>query len=144
MRLSEFVPTKVPGGGGDDDKYIPPDFGKPFKANYLGQNKFQVFCRRPQDPNNVITLNAEVQKYGLEWDDEHVRNDGTSLWFLDSPGAVYLSWKYGEIPLPKAIDQARNPGHIHDLVTDYLTHSHGYEIQQVAKYFGFTEDGEMN
>ena len=112
----------------------------------MGQNKFQVFCRRPQDPSNVITLNAEVQKYGLEWDDENVRRDGTSHWFLDSPGAVYLSWKYGEIPLPKAIDQARNPGHIHDLVTDYLTNSpHASEIQKIAtEYFGFTMDGDMN
>ncbi len=137
--LNELAPGGN-GGDGDDDKYIPPDFGKPFKANYLGQNKFQVFCRRPQDPSNVITLIAEVQKYGLEWEDNF------GFWFLDSPGAVYLSWKYGEIPLPKAIDQARNPGHIHDLVTDYLTNSpHASEIQQIAtEYFGFTMDGDMN
>ena len=124
----------------EDDKYTPQDFGKPFKANYLGQNKFEVFCRKPQDPSNVIKLNAEVQKYGLEWEENF------GFWFLDSPGAVYLSWKYGEIPLPKAIDQARNPGHIHDLVTDYLTNSpHAAEIQKIAtEYFGFTMDGDMN
>ena len=124
----------------EDDKYTPQDFGKPFKANYLGQNKFEVFCRKPQDPSNVIKLNAEVQKYGLEWEENF------GFWFLDSPGAVYLSWKYGEIPLPKAIDQARNLGHIHDLVTDYLTNSpHAAEIQKIAtEYFGFTMDGDMN
>ena len=138
--LSEFAPSPGFGGDDDDDKYTPQDFGKPFKANYLGQNKFEVFCRKPQDPSNVIKLNAEVQKYGLEWEDNF------GFWFLDSPGAVYLSWKYGEIPLPKAIDQARNPGHIHDLVTDYLTNSpHAAEIQKIAtEYFGFTADGEMD
>ena len=137
--LNELAPS--PGfGGDDDDKYTPADYGKPFKANYLGQNKFEVFCRKPQDPSNVIKLNAEVQKYGLEWEENF------GFWFLDSPGAVYLSWKYGEIPLPKAIDQARNPGHIHDLVTDYLTYSpHAAEIQKIAiEYFGFTADGEMS
>jgi hypothetical protein len=138
--LNELAPSPGFGGDDDDDKYTPADYGKPFKANYLGQNKFEVFCRKPQDPSNVIKLNAEVQKYGLEWEDDF------GFWFLDSPGAVYLSWKYGEIPLPKAIDQARNPGHIHDLVTDYLTNSpHAAEIQKIAtEYFGFTADGEMN
>jgi hypothetical protein len=138
--LNELAPSPGFGGDDDDDKYTPADFGKPFRANYLGQNKFEVFCRKPQDPSNVIKLNAEVQKYGLEWDDDF------GFWFLDSPGAVYLSWKYGEIPLPKAIDQARNPGHIHDLVVDYLTNSpHAAEIQKIAtEYFGFTADGEMN
>ena len=138
--LNELAPSSGFGGGDDDDKYTPADYGKPFKANYLGQNKFEVFCRKPQDPSNVIKLNAEVQKYGLEWEENF------GFWFLDSPGAVYLSWKYGEIPLPKAIDQARNPGHIHDLVTDYLTNSpHAAEIQKIAiEYFGFTADGEMS
>jgi len=138
--LNEFAPSPGFGGDDDDDKYTPQDFGKPFKANYLGQNKFEVFCRKPQDPSNVIKLNAEVQKYGLEWEENF------GFWFLDSPGAVYLSWKYGEIPLPKAIDQARNPGHIHDLVTDYLTNSpHAAEIQKIAtEYFGFTMDGDMD
>lgn len=136
--LNEFAMSGSDDDG--DDKYTPQDFGKPFKANYLGQNKFEVFCRKPQDPSNVIKLNAEVQKYGLEWEENF------GFWFLDSPGAVYLSWKYGEIPLPKAIDQARNPGHIHDLVTDYLTNSpHAAEIQKIAtEYFGFTMDGDMN
>ena len=138
--LNELAPSPGFGGDDDDDKYTPADYGKPFKANYLGQNKFEVFCRKPQDPSNVIKLNAEVQKYGLEWEDDF------GFWFLDSPGAVYLSWKYGEIPLPKAIDQARNPGHIHDLVVDYLSNSpHAAEIQKIAtEYFGFTADGEMN
>ena len=138
--LNELAPSPGFGGDNDDDKYTPADYGKPFKANYLGQNKFEVFCRKPQDPSNVIKLNAEVQKYGLEWEENF------GFWFLDSPGAVYLSWKYGEIPLPKAIDQARNPGHIHDLVTDYLTNSpHAAEIQKIAiEYFGFTADGEMS
>jgi hypothetical protein len=140
--LNEFAPSPGFGGDDDDDKYTPQNFGKPFNANYLGKNKFEVFCQPPgnRDPSKVIKLNAEVQKYGLEWDDDF------GFWFLDSPGSVYLSWKYGEIPLPKAIDQARNPGHIHDLVTDYLTNSpHAAEIQKIAtEYFGFTPDGEMN
>jgi hypothetical protein len=140
--LNEFAPSPGFGGDDDDDKYTPQNFGKPFNANYLGKNKFEVFCQPPgnRDPSKVIKLTAEVQKYGLEWEDDF------GFWFLDSPGAVYLSWKYGEIPLPKAIDQARNPGHIHDLVTDYLTDSpHAAEIQKIAtEYFGFTPDGGMN
>jgi hypothetical protein len=138
--LSEFAPRPGFGKDDDDDKYTPQDFGKPYKANYLGKNEFEVLCRSQgnSDPSKVIKLNAEVQKYGLDWDDDN------NIWYLDSPGAVYLSWKYGEIPLPKAIDQARNPGHIHDLVTDYLTYTNKDEIQQVAEYFGFTPDGEMD
>ena len=142
--LNELAPGI---GGGDDDKYIPPNFGKPYAAKYLGKNEFEVFCRPDNDPGKVIKLRAIVQKYGLEFDDDDYDEETGKggRWYLDSPGAVWLGWQYGEIPLPKAMDQARNPGHIHDLVSDWLNNNELAQLQQIAiNYFGFTMDGDMN
>lgn len=137
--LNELAPGGN-GGGDGDDRYIPPNYGKPYQSKYLGKNEFEITCATaPNDRSKDIKLKAVVQKYGLEWDDDD------EIWFLDSPGAVWLGWQYGEIPLPRAMDQARNPGHIHDLVSDWLNSNELANLQQIAiNYFGFTDDGEMN
>ncbi len=132
-KLDEFAP-----GNGDDDseRYVPPNFGKPYKSRYLRNNQFDIWCETvPNTPSKDIQLKVTVDKSGLDWDGRY--------WYIDSPGGVHLKWKYGDIPLPGALDQAGNPGHIHDLISDFLNKNRLGDLQDVAKYYGFT-DGEMN
>jgi hypothetical protein len=80
-------------------------------------------------------LTATVDKWGLEWDEDD------EIWFLDSPGSVYIAdATEGEIELPAPQEQ-RNQ--IHDLVSDYLNARNSAELQRVAAYYGHSADGEM-
>ena len=127
--LNEFSPIKPPvatptGGGGG-----PKDYGQPTSSRYLGNNKFVV------GTTNNYVLTATVDKWGLEWDEDD------NIWFLDSPGAVYIAdATEGEIELPAPQEQ-RNQ--IHDLVSDYLNARNSAELQRVAAYYGHSADGEM-
>ena len=107
----------------------PKDYGQPNSSRYIGKDKFVV------GTTNNYVLTATVDKWGLEWDEDD------EIWFLDSPGAVYIAdASEGEIELPAPQEQ-RNQ--IHDLVTDYLNEHNSQQLQQVAAYFGHTPDGEM-
>jgi hypothetical protein len=143
MRAQEFTQGVAEGlnefaiGGDDGDRYVPPNFGKPYKSRYLRNNQFDIWCKTvPDTPAKDIQLKVTVDKSGLDWDGRH--------WYIDSPGGVHLKWKYGEIPLPGALDQASNPGHAHDLISDFLNKYRLGDLQDVAKYYGFSSDGEMN
>jgi hypothetical protein len=126
--LKEFAPIKPPTTTGGAKG--PKDYGQPTSSRYLGGYKFVLGTT-----NNYI-LTAEVQKYGLEWDEDD------NIWYLDSPGAVYIAdATEGEIALPPAREQRYQ---IHDLVSDYLNAKNSAELQRVAAYFGFSADGEMN
>jgi hypothetical protein len=126
--LKEFAPIKPPTTTGGPKG--PKDYGQPTSSRYLGGYKFVLGTT-----NNYI-LTAEVQKYGLEWDEDD------NIWYLDSPGAVYIAdATEGEIALPPAREQRYQ---IHDLVSDYLNARNSAELQRVAAYFGFSADGEMN
>jgi hypothetical protein len=130
--LNEFA-----SGGDDGDRYLPPNFGKPYKSRYLRNNQFDIWCETvPDTPAKDIQLKVTVDKSGLDWDGRY--------WYIDSPGGVHLKWKYGEIPLPGALDQAGNPGHVHDLISDFLNKYRLGDLQDVAKYYGFSSDGKMN
>jgi hypothetical protein len=123
--LNEFAPTKPPTGGAGGPK----DYGQPTSSRYLGNNKFVV------GTTNNYVLTATVDKWGLEWDEDD------EIWFLDSPGAVYIAdATEGEIELPSPQEQ-RNQ--IHDLVSDYLNARNSAELQRVAAYYGHSADGEM-
>jgi hypothetical protein len=127
--LKEFSPIKPPvatptGGGGG-----PKDYGQPTSSRYLGNNKFVL------GTTNNYVLTATVDKWGLEWDEDD------EIWFLDSPGSVYIAdATEGEIELPAPQEQ-RNQ--IHDLVSDYLNARNSAELQKVAAYYGHSADGEM-
>jgi hypothetical protein len=132
-QLNEFAP----GNGDDGDRYVPPNFGKPYKSRYLRNNQFDIWCETvPGTPAKDIQLKVTVDKFGLDWDGRR--------WYIDSPGGVHIRWKYGEIPLPGALDQAGNSGHIHDLISDFLNKYRPSDLQDVAKYYGFSSDGKMN
>ena len=107
----------------------PKDYGQPNSSRYIGGNKFVV------GTTNNYVLTSTVDKWGLEWDEDD------EIWFLDSPGAVYIAdASEGEIELPAPQEQ-RNQ--IHDLVSDYLNEHNSQQLQQVAAYFGHSDDGEM-
>ena len=124
--INEFSPIKPPTAGAFGGNK---DYGQPTSSRYLGNNKFVV------GTTNNYVLTATVDKWGLEWDEDD------EIWFLDSPGAVYIAdATEGEIELPAPQEQ-RNL--IHDLVSDYLNARNSAELQKVAAYFGHTPDGEM-
>ena len=124
--LTEFAPIKPPTAGAFGGNK---DYGQPTSSRYIGPNKFVLGTT-----NNYI-LTATVDKWGLEWDEDD------EIWFLDSPGAVYIAdATEGEIELPAPQEQ-RNQ--IHDLVTDYLNDHNSAELQRVAAYYGHSADGEM-
>ena len=107
----------------------PKDYGQPNSSRYIGKDKFVV------GTTNNYVLTSTVDKWGLEWDEDD------EIWFLDSPGAVYIAdASEGEIELPAPQEQ-RNQ--IHDLVSDYLNEHNSPQLQQVAAYFGHGTDGEM-
>jgi len=107
----------------------PKDYGQPNSSRYIGKDKFVV------GTTNNYVLTATVDKWGLEWDEDD------EIWFLDSPGAAHIAdASEGEIELPPPREQ-RNQ--IHDLVTDYLNEHNSQQLQQVAAYFGHSDDGEM-
>ena len=107
----------------------PKDYGQPNSSRYIGKDKFVV------GTTNNYVLTATVDKWGLEWDEDD------EIWFLDSPGAVYIAdATEGEIELPAPQEQ-RNQ--IHDLVSDYLNARNSAELQRVAAYYGHSADGEM-
>ena len=107
----------------------PKDYGQPNSSRYIGKDKFVV------GTTNNYVLTSTVDKWGLEWDEDD------EVWFLDSPGAVYIAdASEGEIELPAPQEQ-RNQ--IHDLVSDYLNEHNSQQLQQVAAYFGHSDDGEM-
>jgi hypothetical protein len=107
----------------------PKDYGQPNSSRYIGGNKFVV------GTTNNYVLTATIDKWGLEWDEDD------EIWFLDSPGAAHIAdASEGEIELPPPREQ-RNQ--IHDLVTDYLNEHNSQQLQQVAAYFGHSDDGEM-
>jgi hypothetical protein len=122
--LNEFAPANAGGPKG------PKDYGQPNSSRYIGGNKFVV------GTTNNYVLTATVDKWGLEWDEDD------NIWFLDSPGAVYIAdASEGEIELPTPQEQ-RNQ--IHDLVTNYLNARNLAELQKVAAYYGHSNDGEMS
>jgi len=124
--LKEFSPIKPPTAGAFGGNK---DYGQPTSSRYLGNNKFVV------GTTNNYVLTATVDKWGLEWDDDD------NIWYLDSPGAVYIAdATEGEIELPAPQEQ-RNQ--IHDLVSDYLNARNSAELQRVAAYYGHSADGEM-
>ena len=124
--LNEFSPIKPPTAGAFGGNK---DYGQPTSSRYLGNNKFVL------GTTNNYVLTATVDKWGLEWDEDD------EIWFLDSPGAVYIAdATEGEIELPAPQEQ-RNQ--IHDLVSDYLNARNSAELQRVAAYYGHSADGEM-
>jgi hypothetical protein len=124
--INEFAPIKPPTAGAFGGNK---DYGQPNSSRYIGGNKFVV------GTTNNYVLTATIDKWGLEWDEDD------EIWFLDSPGAVYIAdATEGEIELPAPQEQ-RNQ--IHDLVTDYLNEHNSQQLQQVAAYFGHSNDGEM-
>jgi hypothetical protein len=124
--LKEFAPIKPPTAGAFGGNK---DYGQPTSSRYLGNNKFVL------GTTNNYVLTATVDKWGLEWDEDD------EIWFLDSPGAVYIAdATEGEIELPAPQEQ-RNQ--IHDLVSDYLNARNSAELQKVAAYYGHSADGEM-
>jgi hypothetical protein len=124
--INEFAPIKPPTAGAFGGNK---DYGQPTSSRYLGNNKFVV------GTTNNYVLTATVDKWGLEWDEDD------EIWFLDSPGAVYIAdATEGEIELPAPQEQ-RNQ--IHDLVSDYLNARNSAELQKVAAYYGHSADGEM-
>jgi hypothetical protein len=124
--INEFSPIKPPTAGAFGGNK---DYGQPTSSRYLGNNKFVV------GTTNNYVLTATVDKWGLEWDEDD------EIWFLDSPGAVYIAdATEGEIELPAPQEQ-RNQ--IHDLVSDYLNARNSADLQKVAAYFGHSPDGEM-
>jgi hypothetical protein len=124
--LKEFSPIKPPTAGAFGGNK---DYGQPTSSRYLGNNKFVL------GTTNNYVLTATVDKWGLEWDEDD------EIWFLDSPGAVYIAdATEGEIELPSPQEQ-RNQ--IHDLVSDYLNARNSAELQKVAAYYGHSADGEM-
>ena len=124
--LKEFSPIKPPTAGAFGGNK---DYGQPTSSRYLGNNKFVL------GTTNNYVLTATVDKWGLEWDEDD------EIWFLDSPGAVYIAdATEGEIELPAPQEQ-RNQ--IHDLVSDYLNARNSAELQKVAAYYGHSADGEM-
>jgi hypothetical protein len=74
--LTEFAPTKPPTAGAFGGNK---DYGQPTSSRYLGNNKFVL------GTTNNYVLTATVDKWGLEWDDDD------EIWYLDSPGAVYIA-----------------------------------------------------
>ena len=124
--LKEFSPIKPPTAGAFGGNK---DYGQPTSSRYLGNNKFVL------GTTNNYVLTATVDKWGLEWDEDD------EIWYLDSPGAVYIAdATEGEIELPAPQEQ-RNQ--IHDLVSDYLNARNSAELQKVAAYYGHSADGEM-
>ena len=124
--INEFAPIKPPTAGAFGGNK---DYGQPTSSRYLGNNKFVL------GTTNNYVLTATVDKWGLEWDEDD------EIWFLDSPGAVYIAdATEGEIELPAPQEQ-RNQ--IHDLVSDYLNARNSAELQKVAAYYGHSADGEM-
>ena len=124
--INEFAPIKPPTAGAFGGNK---DYGQPTSSRYLGNNKFVL------GTTNNYVLTATVDKWGLEWDEDD------EIWFLDSPGAVYIAdATEGEIELPAPQEQ-RNQ--IHDLVSDYLNERNSADLQKVAAYFGHSPDGEM-
>jgi hypothetical protein len=124
--INEFSPIKPPTAGAFGGNK---DYGQPTSSRYLGNNKFVL------GTTNNYVLTATVDKWGLEWDEDD------EIWFLDSPGAVYIAdATEGEIELPAPQEQ-RNQ--IHDLVSDYLNARNSAELQRVAAYYGHSADGEM-
>ena len=124
--INEFATIKPPTAGAFGGNK---DYGQPTSSRYLGNNKFVV------GTTNNYVLTATVDKWGLEWDEDD------EIWFLDSPGAVYIAdATEGEIELPAPQEQ-RNQ--IHDLVSDYLNARNSADLQKVAAYFGHSPDGEM-
>ena len=124
--INEFSPIKPPTAGAFGGNK---DYGQPTSSRYLGNNKFVL------GTTNNYVLTATVDKWGLEWDEDD------EIWFLDSPGAVYIAdATEGEIELPSPQEQ-RNQ--IHDLVSDYLNARNSAELQKVAAYYGHSADGEM-
>lgn len=124
--LNEFSPIKPPTAGAFGGNK---DYGQPTSSRYLGNNKFVL------GTTNNYVLTATVDKWGLEWDEDD------EIWFLDSPGAVYIAdATEGEIELPPPQEQ-RNQ--IHDLVSDYLNARNSADLQKVAAYYGHSADGEM-
>lgn len=121
--LKEFAPGATGPKG-------PKDYGQPNSSRYIGGNKFVV------GTTNNYVLTATVEKYGLEWDEDD------EIWFLDSPGAVYIAdASEGEIELLPPREQRYQ---IHDLVSDYLNDHNSAELQKVATYYGHSDDGEMD
>ena len=124
--INEFSPIKPPTAGAFGGNK---DYGQPTSSRYLGNNKFVL------GTTNNYVLTATVDKWGLEWDEDD------EIWFLDSPGSVYIAdATEGEIELPSPQEQ-RNQ--IHDLVSDYLNARNSAELQRVAAYYGHSADGEM-
>ena len=124
--INEFAPIKPPTAGAFGGNK---DYGQPNSSRYIGGNKFVV------GTTNNYVLTATIDKWGLEWDEDD------EIWFLDSPGAVYIAdATEGEIELPAPQEQ-RNQ--IHDLVSDYLNARNSAELQRVAAYYGHSADGEM-